>query len=72
MSIKTVNISNISCQHCTNTIENELSELQGVINVKADAETKMVTIEWNESAVDWNQIAELLNEIGFPVGILQK
>jgi copper chaperone len=72
MSIKTVNIPNISCQHCTNTIENELSELQGVINVKADAETKMVTIEWNESVVDWNQIAELLNEIGFPVGILQK
>lgn len=67
MSIKTVNIPNISCQHCTNTIERELSELQAIISVKADAETKMVTIEWNESAADWNQIADLLDEIGFPV-----
>jgi copper chaperone CopZ len=67
MSSKTVNIPNISCQHCTNTIERELSELKGVIKVKAEADTKMVTIEWDESATDWNQIADLLNEIGFPV-----
>lgn len=67
MSIKTVNIPNISCQHCTNTIERELSELNGIINVKAEADTKMVTIEWDQSAADWNQITELLDEIGFPV-----
>ncbi len=67
MSIKTVNIPNISCQHCTNTIEGELSELNGIINVKAEADTKMVTIEWDQSAADWNQITELLDEIGFPV-----
>lgn len=67
MSIKTVNIPNISCQHCTNTIERELSELNGVIKVKAEADTKMVTIEWDESATDWKQITDLLDEIGFPV-----
>jgi len=67
MSSKTVNIPNISCQHCTNTIERELSELKGVIKVKAEADTKMVTIEWDESATDWNKIADLLDDIGFPV-----
>lgn len=65
MSIKTVNIPNISCEHCTNTIERELSELKGIIKVKAEADTKMVTIEWDESATDWKQIADLLDEIGF-------
>jgi copper chaperone len=67
MSIKTVNIPNISCQHCTNTIERELGELKGIIKVKAEADTKMVTIEWDQSAVDWNQLTDLLDEIGFPV-----
>lgn len=65
MSIKTVNIPNISCEHCTNTIERELSELKGIIKVKAEADTKMVTIEWDKSATDWKQIADLLDEIGF-------
>ena len=67
MSSKTVNIPNISCQHCTNTIERELSELKGIIKVKAEADTKMVTVEWDESATDWNKIADLLDDIGFPV-----
>ncbi len=67
MGSKTVNIPNISCQHCTNTIESELSELKGIIKVKAEADTKMVTIEWDESATDWNKIADLLDDIGFPV-----
>ncbi len=67
MSSKTVNIPNISCQHCTNTIERELSELKGIIKVKAEADTKMVTIEWDESATDWDKIADLLDDIGFPV-----
>ncbi len=67
MGSKTVNIPNISCQHCTNTIESELSELKGIIKVKAEADTKMVTIEWDESATDWNKIADLLDDIAFPV-----
>ena len=61
----TVNIPSMSCEHCVHTIENELSELTEVHSVKADLETKSVSIEWDNS-LHWNNIIELLHEINYP------
>ena len=36
----TFNIPNISCNHCVHTINMELSELEGVVSVSADLDTK--------------------------------
>lgn len=66
MANKTVNVTNINCEHCTNTIERELAELKGITSVKADVDTKTVTVEWNELTVAWTQITDLLYEIGYP------
>ena len=66
MTSKTVKVSNITCEHCTSTIERELSDLEGVTSVKANKESQTVTIEWNEPPVTWKKIAYLLNEIGYP------
>ena len=66
MATKTVKIPNISCMHCTGTIEREIGELDGVISVKADLESKMVTAQWNEPPTSWIQISDLLTEIGYP------
>lgn len=63
--VKTFKIPNIHCGHCTRTIERELAELAGVIAVKADAASKMVTVEWQEPAT-WGKIASLLEEINYP------
>ncbi|MCK5720359.1 MAG: cation transporter [Thiomargarita sp.] len=67
MPNKTANISNINCGHCTNTIEQELADLEGIVTVKASKEDKTVTIEWNEPPATWGKITELLVEIGYPV-----
>ena len=66
MTKNTVTVSNINCGHCTSTIERELSELEGIISVKADVNTKTVAIEWNELSIAWTQITDLLDEIGYP------
>lgn len=66
MAIKIVSIPNINCGHCTNTIERELIDLEGVHSVKADIKSKQVTVEWEDSLLTWTQIADLLREIGFP------
>jgi copper chaperone len=65
MDEKTVKIPNISCGNCTGTIERELGELPGVISVKGDPNTKLVTIQWNEPA-NWTNLEATLIEIGFP------
>ncbi|MCO5184286.1 MAG: heavy-metal-associated domain-containing protein [Anaerolineae bacterium] len=65
MTSKTFVVPNISCGHCVNTVQNELSELQGVATVSADQDTKQVTVEWDAPA-DWESISALLDEIGYP------
>jgi copper chaperone len=65
MPSKTFTVPAIHCGHCTRTIENELSELEGVRSVKADQETRVVTVEWDAPAT-WEQIDALLHEINYP------
>jgi len=56
----------ITCGHCVNSIEVELGEVAGVINVKADLESKEVIIEFEEPA-SINGLKDLLAEINYPV-----
>jgi copper chaperone len=70
MTSKTITVPNISCGHCTQTIEMEVGELAGVTNVQANKDSKQVLIEWQEPA-NWPQIESLLHEINFPPGELQ-
>lgn len=65
MTSKTFVVPNISCGHCTHTIEMEVADLEGVTSVKADRESKQVTVEWQDPAT-WNQIEALLQEINYP------
>ena len=65
MQTKTITVPNISCGHCVKTIESEVSELGGIVSVKADEATKKVTVRWDEPQ-KWERIAALLDEIGYP------
>ena len=66
MATKTFKVPNITCGHCVATIEREVGELAGVASVKADETTKMVTVDWEDSATDWEAIRALLEEINYP------
>jgi copper ion binding protein len=65
METKTLQIPNISCNHCVMTIKNELSEIQGVASVDGDADQKQVTVEFDAPA-SMDQILEKLKEINYP------
>jgi copper ion binding protein len=56
----------IHCKHCTHTIETEVGEMTGVQSVKADVETKQVTISFDAPANEEN-IKQLLAEISYPI-----
>lgn len=71
MNSKTFTVPNISCGHCTHTIEMEVSDLAGVKSVKAEIESKKVTVAWEQPAT-WDGIASLLQEINYPPeGLIQ-
>jgi copper chaperone len=65
MTSKTFNVPNITCNHCVMTIKRELGELEGVVSVTGDVETKTVTVEWDSPAT-WEGIKSLLTEINYP------
>ena len=69
MSTKTFVVPNISCGHCTHTVEMEVGDLAGVKSVSADQESKRVTVEWGDPA-NWTQIEALLTEINYPPATL--
>ena len=65
MERRTFSIPNISCGHCTMTIENELSELDGVKVVESDTQNKTITVEW-ESPTTLQNLKDTLKQIGYP------
>jgi copper chaperone len=65
MQKETLNVPNISCGHCVSAIESELSEVEGVNSVKADAATKTVTVQW-EAPASIDGIRATLTEINYP------
>ena len=62
----TLKVPGISCGHCVNTIEMEIGELDGVKFVKADAESKTVSIEFGDPATE-QLLIDLMSEINYPV-----
>lgn len=65
MAKQTLNIPNISCNHCVMAVKNELSELDGVLDIAGDAETKNIMVEW-EAPATLERIKALLEEINYP------
>ena len=65
MESKTFVIPNISCGHCVHTIQSEVAEVEGVKSVKADQQTKKVTVQWDTPAT-WDKIEKILKEINYP------
>lgn len=65
MTTVTYTVPAISCGHCTHTIENEVGELKGVQSVKAEIDTKKVTITFDAPASE-QSIKALLAEINYP------
>lgn len=66
METKTVKVPGISCGHCVATIQREVAELPGVASVKAEQESRRVTVSWDPDATDWVVIEDTLNEINYP------
>jgi copper chaperone len=63
----TVKAPDISCGNCVAHIEKDISALAGVESVKAEVDSKLVTITFDEAALSQAQIAEAMDEAGYPI-----
>lgn len=65
MITKVLRVPNISCHHCVHTIQRELGQVKGVVEVKADVQTKQVSVKV-DSAETLDAVLKTLQEIGYP------
>lgn len=65
MTTKTYRVPAISCGHCTATIERELKFVEGLESVKAELDSKQVTVEVKSEDV-LAEVEKMLEEIGYP------
>lgn len=61
----TIEIQNLKCGGCANTIITKLSELEFVDNVEVDNNDNTVTFSY-EKEVTLNTVKELLAKLGYP------
>ncbi|MGJ7923026.1 heavy-metal-associated domain-containing protein [Neobacillus sp. LXY-4] len=57
----------LTCPSCIKKIETALNKTTGVVSAKVLFNAGKVKAEFNESAVQVNQIGEMLEKLGYPV-----
>ncbi|MBI1800070.1 MAG: heavy-metal-associated domain-containing protein [Chloroflexi bacterium] len=62
---QTYHVTNISCAHCTHTIERELKMVRGVQSVAANLQTKDVAVVVDAPPA-LTSVEQMLVEIGYP------
>jgi copper chaperone len=63
----TLTAPDISCEHCTNAIQNAVGALAGVQQVRADIATKQVDIDFDPNRVSLDKIEAVMDDEGYPV-----
>lgn len=67
MSQLTLNVPDISCDHCKSSIESAVGGLDGVEAVTVHIEPKTVDLRFDESTVSLDRIVEAIEEQGYEV-----
>jgi YHS domain-containing protein/copper chaperone CopZ len=63
----TLNVPDITCDHCDRTIRNALTPVAGVKRVAVDIPAKQVEVEYDPDRVTLDQIETILEEEDYPV-----
>ena len=67
MELLLLKVNGMSCQHCVNAVNDAVTKLVGVKQVKVDLKEKLVEVEYNEEITNKLLIVECIEEQGFDV-----
>ncbi len=62
-----LNVEGMTCQHCVQTVSETVGKMAGVEKVQVDLDQKKVTVEYDESQSQLNDISTRIVEAGFEV-----
>ena len=67
MELVLLKVNGMSCHHCVNAVNDAVTKLVGVKQVKVDLKEKLVEVEYNEEITNKLLIVECIEEQGFEV-----
>ena len=67
MSRVTLNVPDISCEHCEHAITEALTPVAGVRSVQVDIPGRQVLLDYDDGAITIDQVKEILREEEYPV-----
>jgi len=66
MNTEKIIIENIKCHGCANTIRKEIAKLDGVKEVEVDVENAFVTVDFDETVQNKENVVKRLTTLGYP------
>ncbi|MCU5745379.1 copper chaperone CopZ [Staphylococcus sp. SQ8-PEA] len=67
MANQTIQVDGMSCEHCKNAVESALVDLEGVSTAEVDLEQGSVTVQYNDTKVQFDDMEEAIEEQGYDV-----
>lgn len=64
MQEKTFNVQGMKCKHCVMTVNETVTEIEGVESCSVDLENKTVTVKFADNVTE-SDIINAINEEGF-------
>ena len=66
MNTEKIIVENIKCHGCANTIRKEIAKLDGVKEVEVDVENAFVTVDFDETVQNKENVVKRLTTLGYP------
>jgi copper chaperone len=63
----TLTVPDISCNHCKDTIEGAVGQLEGIETVQVDVAQRTVAVAFDETEISLPQIVAAIDEAGYEV-----
>lgn len=67
MANTVLNVEGMTCSHCTKAVEQALMTLDGVKTASANLEAKTVSIDYDTSLIQENELKRTINDAGYEV-----
>jgi copper chaperone CopZ len=71
MATVLLQVPDISCEHCEQTITQTLAPVDGVRAVRVDIPSKLVTVDYDDTKINVDSFKRMLAEEDYPVALVR-
>jgi len=64
---KVLKVGGMTCQHCVQTVSEKVGKMPGIENIEVDLDQKKVTVNFDESKSNVDEISTQIVDAGFEI-----